>query len=117
MGSLNSIHDLSRVEILAFDHGDIMIDGFKKILGIDVYPNQFSIVTSNHLVQWELCKQGAGICIMMDEVGKKEPSVNRVFPDFPSFPVPIWLVCHRELRTSRRFRIVFDSLVRGLAEP
>ena len=117
MGSLNSIHDLSRVEILAFDHGDIMIDGFKKILGRVVYPNQFSIVTSNHLVQWELCKQGAGICIMMDEVGKKEPSVNRVFPDFPSFPVPIWLVCHRELRTSRRFRIVFDSLVRGLAEP
>lgn len=117
VGSLTSNDDLLRAEILAFDHGSIMIDGFKSFLGVDISEKQFSIVTNNHLVQWELCKQGAGVCIMMDEVGANEPNVVRVFPDLPSFPVPIWLVCHRELRTSRRFRLVFDSLASGLAVP
>jgi hypothetical protein len=28
--------------------------------------------------------------------------------------VPMWLVTHRELRTSRRIRVVFDLLVEGL---
>jgi len=30
-------------------------------------------------------------------------------------PVPIWLVCHRELRMSRQFSLVFDWLANGLA--
>jgi hypothetical protein len=29
-------------------------------------------------------------------------------------PVPLWLVCHRELRTRRRIRLVFDRLVEEL---
>jgi hypothetical protein len=28
---------------------------------------------------------------------------------------PIWLVTHRELRTSRRIRVVFEALAEGLA--
>ena len=34
--------------------------------------------------------------MMMDE-GAKEPAVVRVFPELPSVPVPLWVVCHREL--------------------
>jgi DNA-binding transcriptional LysR family regulator len=71
-------------------------------------------VTENHLVQWELCKQGVGICIMMEEIGDAEPRVRRVLPSLPPLPIPIWLVCHRELRTSRRIRIVYDLLAEEL---
>ena len=31
--------------------------------------------------------------------------------------IPIWLVTHRELRTSRRIRIVFDVLAETLKLP
>jgi DNA-binding transcriptional LysR family regulator len=61
-------------------------------------------------VQWELAKQGIGICIVMDEVGDTEPRVRRVLPDLPPIPVPVWLATHRELHTSRRIRVVFDLL-------
>jgi hypothetical protein len=37
-------------------------------------------------------------------------------PDFPPLPVPVWLVAHRELLTSRRMRVVFDSLAEDLAQ-
>ena len=92
-----------------------MVDMLQKILGLDCREEQFPVTTSNHLVQWELCKEGAGVCMMMDEVAAKEPAMIKVFPELPSIPVPIWVVCHRELRTSRRLRLVFDWLAEGLA--
>ena len=67
-----------------------------------------------HLVQWELAKQGVGICIVMDEVGDAEPRVRRVLPKLPPIPVPVWLATPRELHTSRRIRVVFDLLAHEL---
>ena len=114
-GPLESAEDLARAEMLGFERGEDMVGLFKKHLSLDVRDDQFPIITSNHLVQWELCKQGAGLCLMLDEVAIQEPLVLKVFPELPSIPVPIWVVCHRELRTSRRLRLVFDWLAEGLA--
>lgn len=107
---------LSRADFFAFDRTDIMIDGLRA-LGIDLTRRNFPIVTSNHLVQWEMAKQGIGVCIVMDEVGDAEPKVRRVLPDLEPLPVPIWVTAHRELRTSRRVRVVFDLLAEALAQP
>jgi len=115
MGPLDSNDDLERVELLGFEDPKYMVDMLQKILGLDCREDQFPVITSNHLVQWELCKQGAGVCMMMVEVADREPEMVRVFPELPSIPVPIWVVCHRELRTSRRLRLVFDWLAEGLA--
>src|SRR5579862_9911786 len=65
--------------------------------------------------KWELCKLGVGICIVMDEVGDAEPRVRRVLPKLPPIPVPVWLTTHREIRTSRRIRVVFDILAQELS--
>jgi len=113
LGRISSAKDLSKAELFAFDRTDLMIDGLKA-LGVEVTRRQFPIVTSNHLVQWELCKHGVGICIVMEEVGDAEPRVRRVLPKLPPIPVPVWLVCHREIRTSRRIRLVFDSIAEEL---
>ena len=107
---------LVNAEFFGFDRSDLMIRGLRA-LGLELSPRNFPIVTDNHLVQWELAKQGAGICIVMDEVGDAEPRVRRVLPDFPPIPVPVWLTTHRELRTSRRIRVVFDLLAEALADP
>lgn len=113
IGGVSSVSDLSRAEIFAFDRTQIMIDGFRG-LGLEVTREQFPILTSSHLVQWELCKHGVGVCAMMEEVGDAEPRVRRVLSTLEPLPVPIWLVCHRELRTSRRIRIVFDRIAEAL---
>ena len=38
------------------------------------------------------------------------PELEQVLPDLPPFDVPVWLVTHRELHTSRRIRLVFDLI-------
>jgi DNA-binding transcriptional LysR family regulator len=114
LGRVSSPKDLARAELFAFDRSDVMIDGLRA-LGLDVSRKQFPIVTSNHLVQWELCKEGVGICIVMEEIGDAEPRVRRVLPKMAPLPIPVWLVCHRELHTSRRIRLVFDRIAEELA--
>ena len=114
MGPLETSEDLARVEVLGFESGENMVEQMKNHLNLTLRNDQFPVVTNNHLVQWELCKQGAGVCLMMDEVAELDATVQKVFPELPSISVPIWVVCHRELRTSRRLRLVFDWIVEGL---
>jgi DNA-binding transcriptional LysR family regulator len=115
VGPLESKADLSRTHLFAFENSARMVKQYKDFIGVDVTPKQFVVETKNHLVMWEMCKQGVGVCLMMNEVGSREPKVAKVFPDLPSIPVPIWMVCHRELQTSRRLRLVFDYLAKELA--
>jgi DNA-binding transcriptional LysR family regulator len=114
LGNPTSPAGLSRAEFFGFDRTEVMIKGLRA-LGLELTPKNFPIITDNHLVQWELAKQGVGICIVMDQVGDVEPRVRRVLPELAPLPVPVWLATHRELHTSRRIRVVFDLLAEELA--
>lgn len=105
-----------RAKVIGFDETDVLRKGLVG-LGLPFRDDSFPLRTENHLVQWELAKAGAGLCMMMEVVGEKEPKVRRALPDFDAgFPFPTWLVSHRELRTSRRIRVVFDWLAEMLGE-
>lgn len=83
--------------------------------GLPVRESQFSVVSENVVVSWRLVQEGLGICAMMDEIAAVTPGIVRVFDALPPVRFPFWLVTHRELRTARRIRVVFDALARGLA--
>ena len=56
-----------------------------------------------------------GIGGMLEEIGEAEPLVERVIPTL-SFPADdVWLVAHRELKTNKRVRRVFDFLAEALS--
>jgi len=113
MGNPETPEELSRCDFIGFDRGDALQKGLAA-MGLTLTPGSFPILTENQLVQWELAKQGAGVCIMTQDVGDSEPRVRRALPELPGFPVPMWLTSHRELSTSRRMRVVFDLLLAGL---
>jgi DNA-binding transcriptional LysR family regulator len=75
----------------------------------------FSCYAEHSLAYWALVRQGLGIGAMMDEIARDTPGIVRVLDDVPPVRFPIWLVTHRELRTSRRIRVVFECLAQGLA--
>ena len=84
--------------------------------GIAVHPDQFASLSQNGSVAWELVRAGYGIAMQPDRLGGQDPQVEKVFPSLPSQNFPVWLVTHRELRTSPRIRAVFDTLAQGLRE-
>ena len=85
-------------------------------MGISIRRENFVISDANGVVAWEHVKAGYGVSLLPEPLGEAEPTVEKVLPDCPYLEFPIWLVTHRELHTSRRIRIVFDTLARGLSE-
>jgi DNA-binding transcriptional LysR family regulator len=84
--------------------------------GVPVRAKNFVMSSDSNVVEWELVKAGYGISMLPEVLCEAEPGIEKVLPSLPSLQFPIWLVTHRELRTNRRIRVVFDTLARGLAE-
>ncbi|MCB1518309.1 MAG: LysR family transcriptional regulator [Hyphomicrobiaceae bacterium] len=84
-------------------------------IGLKLTAEQFVASTNNGVAMRELVLKGLGIGIMPDQFANQKPELSQVLNDLPALPVPVWLVTHRELHTSRRIRIVFDRLAEGLA--
>jgi len=108
---------LSRATFIGFDHTDTFRKGLAAALGLSLAPERFPLVSQSQHVQWALVREGVGIGIMMAEVGDAEPCVRRVLKDLPPIMVPMWIVTHRDVRTSRRVRVVADFLAEGLGRP
>ncbi|MBG03391.1 MAG: LysR family transcriptional regulator [Rhodospirillaceae bacterium] len=108
-GRPETVEDLADAVFVGF--GDVT--SFLKAIapaGLPIDRRNIRYASNSGIVAWEMVKQGLGMCIMSDELGDMTPGMERVLPEFPEMPVPFWLVTHRELRTNRRIRVVFDFL-------
>lgn len=105
---------LSDAVFLGFDLDETLINLLRSS-GFKLSQPNFPVVCANQLVQWEMVKAGHGIGVMMEKVGRAEPGVLEVLPDAFEVPVPIWLTSHREVKTSKKIRFVFDTLWSGLS--
>jgi DNA-binding transcriptional LysR family regulator len=114
LGNPTSLDGLNEAEFIGFDRNDYLIAALNEA-GLKLTHENFPVITENHLVQWQLVKQGVGIGIMPVEVGDAESSVQRALPGLEPLIGEIWLVAHRELKTSRRVRMVFDFLASELS--
>lgn len=82
--------------------------------GLNLSEANFSCYADHTVTHWALVQQGLGIGAMMEEIARDMPGLVRVLDDLPPIRFPVWLVTHRELRTSRRIRVVFEALAEGL---
>ena len=82
--------------------------------GLPLSEANFSCYADHSIANWSLVRQGMGIGAMMDEIALDTPGIVRVLDEVSPVRFPIWLVSHRELRTSRRIRVVFEALAQGL---
>jgi DNA-binding transcriptional LysR family regulator len=83
--------------------------------GISLQPENFVVATDSGVVMLGFLKAGFDISLLPSAMCEREQGLERILPDTPPREFPIWLVTHRELKKSRRIRIVFDQLVGGLA--
>ena len=110
-----SPQELNNAVFFGVDRSNRVISYLNKF-GFELDSSNFPLIVANHLVQWEMVKHGSGIGFMMADIGDAEPLVERVLSTFPAFETETWLVAHRELKTSRRLRVVFDYLATELSE-
>jgi DNA-binding transcriptional LysR family regulator len=115
IGDPTTLEALGRAEFVAFDETDVFMNGLNA-MGLRLTRQHFPWVSASQQVQWALITQGSGIGVMMQAIGDADRRVVRVLPELVSFPVALWLTSHREVRTSRRVRVVFDALAQALSD-
>lgn len=105
--------DMEGVDMIGYPGQNWLLKGLRE-LGFPISEQDMRIVSDSHLAQWALVRAGAGVGIMTLRVGEADPTVRRLLPDLPPLTFPVWLVTHRDLRTSLKVRTVFDMLAVGL---
>ncbi len=114
-GRPKTLKDLKRHDFVGTGNVERMLE-YLEPLGFDISLENFKVSSNSGLVAWEMCKQGFGISPMATEVAERVPGLERILPDEPPIVFPVWLTTHRELHTSRRIRLVYDTLAQHLSK-
>ncbi len=115
-GRPNQPADLADAQFVGFEHPERFLPTLNA-LGLPVTRQNCNINTASGTVSLELIRHGLGIGFLPREIAEDIPGVEQVLANvLPPIPVQTWLVAHRELHTSRRIRIVFDALAKGIQE-
>ncbi len=78
LGNPVSPEGLNQADFIGITSNDQLMQGLND-RGLSLTARNFPVLTENHILHWELVKQGVGIGIMTAEVGDAEPLVKRVF--------------------------------------
>ncbi len=112
--SLRQPTDLMQHDLIGSDTDTSILRGFQA-MGYAVGPEAFALRTYDLVVQWQAVRAGLGIGFVADYMARSEPNVLRVLPGLLSIPaLPMWLAVHREIRTNKRIRAVYDFLAEAL---
>ncbi len=114
-GRPSTTEDLLEHVIIGYDRTDLLINGIRE-LGYDVDRHTFAIRTDAQVVHSRLVAAAAGVGFIPDFVAGQISGIERVLPQLPTGSIPMWLVAHRELRTSRRVRRAYDFLAERLGK-
>ncbi|MEM8937211.1 MAG: LysR family transcriptional regulator [Pseudomonadota bacterium] len=106
--------DLSEHQFVSYGDVERML-GYLTPLGLKLTRRNFRYVSQSQLVEWEIARNGHAISIMPDKIAEKFSEFFPVLTEIGPFSIPTWLIAHRELRTSRRIRLVYDLLADGLS--
>lgn len=113
-GRPGSAAELADANFIGFESPERMLPVLNMI-GLSLTKRNFKLTSNNGVVVLEMVKQGLGIGVMAKEIAALMPGVECVLPELDPIPIPIWLVTHRELHTSRRIRLVFDLLTEAFS--
>ncbi len=113
VGRPETLEDLGEMDLIALEPRERMIR-YMADMGLPFTLKNIRHSSESGLVAWALAREGLGVTPMSERIGDATPGMEKIMPGVLSMTFPAWLVTHRELRVSRRIRLVFDFLAAEL---
>lgn len=107
--------DLIQHTMIGYDTEDVMIRGFAQF-GQVMTKESFAFRSDDLVVQHQALLAGVGIAFVADYSARDNSDLIKLFPMLPLPALPMWLAVHREIRTSKPIRAVFDYLAKELRQ-
>ncbi len=95
--------------LIGNDKNEDILRGFAA-MGYPVAREQFAFRTDDLMAHWYAVRGGVGIGFVADYVARSDADVMPLLPMLKIPALPVWLAVHREIRTSKRIRAVYDFL-------
>lgn len=105
--------DLAGAPFISVTDDDEMLAHLRG-MGLPVAESNLVVSSRHGPTALMLAQAGAGCLVMLDTIAELFDGLEPVLPDL-SVTVPLWLVAHREVQTSRPVRRAFDHLATELA--
>lgn len=105
--------DLLSHELIGGDRDDATLKGFAA-KGLQVGREDFAFRTDDLIAAWQAVRAGLGIGFISEYLIRTDPAVVPLLPKVKIEPLPVWLAVHKEIRTSKRIRAVYDFLADAL---
>lgn len=112
-GEPETLEDLHHHQLLGYDRNLAIVEGMRR-LGVEGDRRTFPWRTDDQVAYLHLIAAGAGVGFSSHVAARLFPQLRRVLPDLPLDPLPMWLVSHRELRSSLRIQRVMKHLGEAL---
>lgn len=106
-------NDLLAHDLIGGDRNDDTLKGFAA-QGLVVGREQFAFRSDDLIVVWQAVRAGLGVGFVSEYLIRSDPAVIPVLPKLKIQPLPVWLAVHKEIRTSKRIRAVYDFLADAL---
>jgi DNA-binding transcriptional LysR family regulator len=113
VGTPRSFADLKDQDFVGIDDTEALIAGLAE-LGLELRIEQFRVRAASGNCMLQLIREGLGFGFLPMDTGGLFEDLVCVLPERFDPEIPVWLVSHRELHTSRRIRVVYDLLAEEL---
>ena len=105
--------DVARHRLIGYDRDDTIERGFAR-MGVALAREHFAVRTDDQVAYGRLVAAGAGIGFVAHYNIRHWPGVTALLPMLEIPPLPCWLAVHREIRSNRLVRRVYDFLAEAL---
>lgn len=115
VGMPRSFDDLANQDFIGIEDIESLIENLAA-QGLELNIEQFRALSGSGNCMLQLIREGLGFGFLPMDTGKLFDDLVSVLPDHFDPEIPVWLVSHRELYTSRRIRVVYDFIAEELQE-
>ena len=117
-GTPRKPEDLLAHRLIGYDRDDTVLRGFAR-MGVTVSKAQFALRCDDQVAYSYLVSSGAGIGFISHYSaralsGSGQLGLERVLPQLKIPSLPCWLAVHREIRSSKLVRLVYDFLAEAI---
>ncbi len=85
-------------------------------MGLPLTREMFSLRVDNDLARANALRAGFGLGLCQIGVARRDPNLVHLLPKALRIELPLWMVMHKDLKDTRRVRLLFDHLVEGLKD-
>ena len=113
-GTPKSIADVAQHSVIGFDRETAALRALRQT-GLSFTRDMFALRCDADLAQLAALRAGYGLGVCQLGIARRDPELVPVLPGAFKFELDMWLVMHKDLRNTRRSRLLFDHLVEGLS--